>query len=147
MSWVTNVMVSVTSRDLDNAETFATMIREMPYLHLDRKAWPNIPDPWPEDQEYGGPWGADLRRSPGSVWPGSKVAECNVWLGVLNSSDLDRFRAIFASIPWRLPNAVQLMLMDQEESFFRIWMFREGELRQYAPEHPSENEDEFWGDE
>jgi hypothetical protein len=144
LSWVTNVIVSVAMPDRDNAEVFAALVRDMPYLHLDRKAWPNIPDPWPEDQEYDGPRTADLRKSPDSVWPGSKAPECYVWLGVLNNSDLHRFRVLFASIPWQLPNAVQLMLMDQEESFFRLWMFRAGELRQYAPAHPHENSDEFW---
>jgi hypothetical protein len=137
-------MISVARQDRENAEAFATLVHDKPYLHLDRKKWPNIPDPWPEDTEYQGPWSAGLQESPPSVWPGSKGPECHVWLGVLNNSDLDRFRALFAAIPWQLPNAVQLMLMDQEELFFRLWMFREGQLRQYAPARPHENEDEFW---
>jgi hypothetical protein len=47
-------------------------------------------------------------------------------------------------VPWHAPNAVQLMLMDQEEWFFRIWMIREGRLQQYAPELPDEDEESFW---
>ncbi|WP_222864434.1 hypothetical protein [Micromonospora sp. WP24] len=40
---------------------------------------------------------------------------------------------------------VQLFVMDQEELFFRIWMIRDGALRQYAPSSPDEEDDEFWG--
>jgi hypothetical protein len=39
---------------------------------------------------------------------------------------------------------VQLFLMDQEEAYFRIWMIRDGELRQYAPLKPGENDEDFW---
>ena len=144
MSWVSNVMVSVAGEDRDNAARFATLITEKPYLHLDRKKWPQVPDPWPEDEEYRGPYNAGLQESPTTVWPGSKAPECYVWLGVLNNSDLDRFRALFAAVPWNVPNAVQLMLMDQEEFYFRLWMIRNGQLQQYAPQHPDEDDDEFW---
>ncbi|MGC4815182.1 hypothetical protein ACLQ29_32115 [Micromonospora sp. DT228] len=45
---------------------------------------------------------------------------------------------------WHHPSAVQLLVMDQEESFFRVWMIRDGALRQYAPSSPDEEDDEFW---
>ena len=144
MSWVTNVMLSVQSDDRQNAADFAKLVEEKPWLHLDRKKWPQIPDPWPEDQQWMGPYNAGLEESPISVWPGSKAPECHVWLGVLNNSDPSRFRALLISIPWRLPNAVQLMLMDQEEQYFRLWMFRDGELKQFAPTEPDDGTDAFW---
>jgi hypothetical protein len=62
---------------------------------------------------------------------------------VLNHADLNAIRKRFAKIPWRVPNAVQLFLMDQEEFYFRVWMIRDGELRQYAPLKPGENDDDF----
>lgn len=34
--------------------------------------------------------------------------------------------------------------MDQEESFFRLWMIRGGELRQFAPLEPSEEDAGFY---
>ncbi|MFJ9780773.1 hypothetical protein ACIRSS_14385 [Amycolatopsis sp. NPDC101161] len=59
--------------------------------------------------------------------------------GTLNHADpgalLNRVRT--------LPHAVQLFLMDQEQLFFRVWMFRDGELRQYAPEQPDEADPAF----
>lgn len=42
--------------------------------------------------------------------------ECCAWLGVLNHADLVQVLDRFAVMPWRVPNALQLMLMDQEES-------------------------------
>ncbi|WP_328443839.1 hypothetical protein OG780_01560 [Streptomyces sp. NBC_00386] len=41
---------------------------------------------------------------------------------------------------------VQLFVMDQEESFFRLWMIRGGKLRQFAPLEPSEEDEAFWPD-
>jgi len=137
-------MVSVTGYDRENANRFAALITDQPHLHLDRRKWPNIPDPWPEGKPYTGPYSAGLEESPLSVWPGSKAPECYVWLGVLNNSDLRRFRELFEAVPWKVPHAVQLMLMDQEESYFRLWMIRDGKLQQYAPTQPDENNDDFW---
>jgi hypothetical protein len=50
----------------------------------------------------------------------------------------------FAGIPWNLPNVVQLLVMDFEELFFRVWMIRDGKLTEYSPQFPRENDDEFW---
>jgi len=137
-------MVSVTGDDRENANRFAALITDKPHLHLDRQKWPQIPDPWPEGEPYTGPYNAGLAETPFSVWPGSKAPECYVWLGVLNNSDLARFRELFEAVPWKVPNAVQLMLMDQEEFYFRLWMFRDGRLQQYAPAQPDEDDDDFW---
>lgn len=34
--------------------------------------------------------------------------------------------------------------MDQEESFFRVWMLRNGMLQQYAPTRPGEEDEGFF---
>lgn len=47
-------------------------------------------------------------------------------------------------MPWQCPNALQVFVMDQEESFFRVWMLRGGELRQYAPVVPDEEDPGFY---
>jgi hypothetical protein len=75
----------------------------------------------------------------------SRSHECDVWLGVLNSADLDLVVKHFAAIPRRGPRAVQLFVMDQEQLFFRVWMIRDGRLQQYASDRPDETDDEFWG--
>ncbi|WP_432158936.1 MULTISPECIES: hypothetical protein [unclassified Streptomyces] len=85
----------------------------------------------------------DLRRGL-RLGAGGKYPECEVWAGALDHADLDALRRRFAETPWRQPNAVQLLVQDQEESFFRLWMIRGGELRQYAPLEPSEEDDEFY---
>jgi hypothetical protein len=147
MSWVQNIMVSALDADWDNVEMFAGWLRQQPGRYLDQERWGR-----PEDFEPANidtrtwPYSGDLRESPQEVWPGPKHHECNVWLGVLDGADLDRVRAYFASIKWRVPNAVQLFMMDQEELFFRAWMFREGRLQQYSANQLDENDDGFWGD-
>ncbi|GAB3356995.1 hypothetical protein GCM10027452_23780 [Micromonospora halotolerans] len=61
-----------------------------------------------------------------------------------NHADLAAVVEHFGSLAWHNPNAVQLFAMDQEEPFFRVWMIRDGALRQYAPSSPDEEDDEFW---
>ena len=46
-------------------------------------------------------------------------------------------------MPWQVPNAVQLFLMDQEQQYFRVWMLRDGRLPEYLPAEPDENTDDF----
>ncbi|MEY9993006.1 hypothetical protein ABIE67_005038 [Streptomyces sp. V4I8] len=76
--------------------------------------------------------------------PDHSGVECRVWAGALNHCDLDALRQRVAESPWREPNIVQLLVMDQEESFFRLWMIRGGELRQFAPLEPSEKDAGFY---
>jgi hypothetical protein len=146
MSWVQNVIISAHRSDRANLNALAAWLREQPAEYLDRKRWR------PEDFEPANirqrewPYSGDLAEIPSDAWPGPKYAECIVWIGVLNGADLEKIRARVRSIPWRVPNALQLFLMDQEEQFFRMWMLRGGSLRQYSPDEPDENSDEFWGD-
>jgi hypothetical protein len=147
MSWVANIMVSAHSPDRDNVEMFATWLRQQPSRYLDRERWGRPEDFAPaniDQREW--PYSGDLQESPHEAWPGPKKHECHVWLGVLNDADLDKVREYFASISWRLPYAVQLFLMDQEQLFFRVWMFREGRFQQYSADQLEEDTDEFWGD-
>jgi hypothetical protein len=76
-----------------------------------------------------------LRRISGvdSQWGGAKVPECWVYAGTLNGADLGAVVAQFGKTRWRFPGQAQLLLMDQDESTFRLWMIEEGGPRQYAP--------------
>ena len=80
----------------------------------------------------------------GNQWGGHKNPECEVFAGALNHGDLAAVVKHFGTLAWHNPNAVQLFAMDQEESFFRVWMIRNGALRQYPPSSPDEEDDEFW---
>ena len=79
-----------------------------------------------------------------SRWGGWKSPECCVWAGALNHADVDALVAHACQMEWTVPLAVQLLIMDQEESFFRLWMFRDGEFKQYAPLQPDDNDQAFF---
>jgi hypothetical protein len=61
-----------------------------------------------------------------------------------NHADLEKFRGLVAEVPWRVPNAVQLFLLDQQEFFFRLWMIRDGLLTEVPVPQPHEEDDGFW---
>jgi len=132
MSWVANVMVSVGFEDRAAVEALSEWLRS----EAPRRKQPDVSGV------------GDLRQITGrdSRWGGWKWPECEVWAGALNHADLNALRQRIAESPWRQPNAVQLLVMDQEESFFRLWMIRGNELRQFAPLKPSEEDDEFYQD-
>ncbi|SCL29000.1 hypothetical protein GA0074692_2645 [Micromonospora pallida] len=131
MSWVTNVMLSVSPEDCRNAEAFGGW--------LDRECPRREPGMTP-----GGCGQLTLITGSDTQWGGRKYPECDVYAGALNHADLDAVVEHFGSIQWRTPNAVQLFVMDQEQSFFRVWMIREGKPQQYAPASPDEEDDQFW---
>ena len=41
--------------------------------------------------------------------------------------------AHFAKVEWAWPELVQIFVMEQEESTFRVLMFREGRLTEVVP--------------
>ena len=54
--------------------------------------------------------------------------------GALNKADLDALLAHVRQVPWQVPPEVQLLIKDQEEDFFRLWMFRDGQLTEFTPQ-------------
>jgi hypothetical protein len=131
MSWVANVMISVDMGDNQNAEALSEWLR----TEAPRQSGP----------EARGVGYLRLLTGAGTEqWGGWKVPECEVWAGALNHADLDALRQRFFETPWREPNAAQLFVMDQNEDFFRLWMIRGEELRQFAPLAPSEEGEDFY---
>ncbi|MBO8187901.1 squamosa promoter-binding protein 15 [Streptomyces spirodelae] len=131
MSWVTNVMVSVDSEDIANVEALSDWL------------WTEAPQR-AESAASGVGYLRRLTSDQDNQWGGWKNPECEVWAGALNHADLDALKERFMETPWREPNAVQLLVMDQEESFFRLWMVRGNELRQFAPLEPNERDKGFY---
>jgi hypothetical protein len=123
MSWVSNILVSVDRKDRPTVEMLNTWLR----TEAPRR------DPGPA---RGVGFLNDLTSDPDNAWGGPKQPECDVWGGALNHADLDAVVAKFAMLPWRTPAAAQLLVMDQEQSYFRLWMLRNGAPQQYAPEPP-----------
>lgn len=124
MSLVSNVVLAVPFDDQENAEQFSA---------------------WLQEQE----WGALASTS--GAWGGYKGPECLLYAGTLNYGDLEAVVEKFGSVSWRQPKAAQLLLMDQGEAYFRLWMIRDGAVRQYAPTIPIEfdgdDDDRYYGGE
>lgn len=131
MSWVANVMISLDMGDSENAEALSEWLRTEAPLRSS-----------PERRGVG--YLRLLTDRENEQWGGWKVPECDLWAGTLNHADLDAVRQRFFETPWREPHAAQLFVMDQEEAFFRLWMIRGGELRQFTPLLPSENDEDFY---
>ena len=123
MSWVANLLLSVDGDGLSNVvDEFARWLRE--------------DAPWNGPSDPPGATGVgDLQplTDPPARWGGSKRPECQIWGGVLNHADLAAVVERFGSLSWRHPSAAQLLLMDQEESYFQLWMIRNGRPQQFAP--------------
>lgn len=88
-------------------------------------------------------WVGSLNETTGSdtTWGGGKFPECDVYAGALNHADLTALVAQIERVAWKHPEFVQLFVMDQEQVYFRVWMFRGPKLRQIAP---GAREQEVW---
>ena len=129
MSWVSNVLVSVDRDDRPTVEMFNTwLLTEAPR----RDRVPGL----------GVGFLKELTSDRDNAWGGPKHPECDVWGGALNHAELDAVVAKFGALPWRAPGAAQLLVMDQEQSYFRLWMLRNGAAQQYAPGPP--DDDSAW---
>jgi hypothetical protein len=129
MSWVANLMLSVEIDDNANAEDFSR--------------WLDEECPLRDGPGFGGRGRLALITGRDTQWGGYKYPECEVYAGALNHADLHAVVEHFGYVAWRNPNAAQLFVMDQQETFFRVWMIRDGKVQQYAPTSPSEDDDEF----
>lgn len=129
MSWVSNVMVSAHSHDGRNVEALSEWLRTEAPLR---------------DGRRGGCGYLTEITGDDTAWGGWKFPECDVWAGALDHADLKAVLEHIARLPWRCPNALQVFVMDQEEEYFRVWMLRDGELRQYAPVTPDEEDPDFY---
>ncbi|RZQ61777.1 squamosa promoter-binding protein 15 [Amycolatopsis suaedae] len=120
MNWLANVMVCVNARDVPHVAALSTWLGEAGYGRLSDTTGP------------------DTR------WGGSEYPSCTVWAGTLTNGSLGEVLDQVRATPWLEPHAVQVLLMESGQYFFRLWMFRDGELRQFAPETPTERDDDFW---
>jgi len=126
MSWVSNIVISVDIQDRHVLDLFNAWLRT-------------------EAPKRDGITGAgvgflgDLTSPDANNWGGGKNPECQVWAGALNHADLDAVIAKFTELPWHVPAAAQLFVMDQEQSYFRLWMLRDGRAHQYAAAPPTDD--------
>ncbi|MFF7591362.1 squamosa promoter-binding protein 15 [Kitasatospora purpeofusca] len=129
MSHVANIMISVEMDDRSTVEELSQWLRTA----APRRGF--------------GPgavgWVGSLNEITGSStqWGGGKYPECDVYAGALNHADLDGLVAHVERIAWKQPEFVQLFVMDQEQVYFRVWMFHGAKLRQVVPDG---REEEVW---
>jgi hypothetical protein len=126
---VANVMISVDMADSASVEALSEWLR----TEAPRRAQPEV-----RGVGFLKPITTETNQ-----WGGWKQPECEVWAGALNHADLNALKRRVFETPWREPNLVQLLVMDQEEAFFRMWMIRGNELRQFAPLQPNEEDEGF----
>lgn len=62
----------------------------------------------------------------GESWGGHKAATAIIWAGVANYLDLNAFVDHVAKVPWNEPDNVQLLLRDEDDPWFRVFMIRGG---------------------
>ncbi|WP_063759682.1 GNAT family N-acetyltransferase [Kitasatospora sp. NRRL B-11411] len=128
MSHVANVMLSVEPDDRPLAEELSRWLEsDAPLRGRDGRTG----------------WVGALRETTGADtrWGGGKFPECDVYAGALNHADLAALIARVEQLPWQQPGFVQLMVMDQEEVYFRVWMFHGPRLRLLTP---AGREQEYW---
>jgi hypothetical protein len=129
MSWVANLMVQADRADAGLVQRLDEWLQAAPR----------------RDGTFG-PRGVGSLRSLTNpldhTWGGWKNPECDLWAGALNHADLEALLDCIRSLPWRHAGRLQVFLMDQEESYFRLYMFRDGRLQQFTPPPPPNADDQ-----
>lgn len=121
MSWVTNVLLSV--------DVFEDMLLVEEFSEWLRTAAPRREPPG----ATGVGFLARLSDPDQHQWGGWKNPEVHLFGGALNHGDVSSVIDKFATMPWRVPEFAQLMVMDQEQAVFRVWMLRDGGAVQVVP--------------
>ncbi|MGC4817588.1 squamosa promoter-binding protein 15 [Micromonospora sp. DT63] len=120
MSWVTNILLSVDiTEDSALVDEFDRWLQTL----ASRQGQPEV---------KGVGSLRPLHDNP-EAWGGVKYPEAMLWAGVLNKADVASVVRRFGATGWRVPQLVQLLVQDQEQGAFRLWMIRDGGVRQYAP--------------
>ena len=122
MSWVATVLVSFGFGDGEALNAFSD--------------WLEHDAPWngPSEPPDATGVGFLLPLTDGAArWGGYKQPEARVWGGAMNHADVDALVWKFGQMPWKYPGSVQLLIKDQEQSYFRLWMIRDGAPQQFAP--------------
>jgi len=68
----------------------------------------------------------------------------SAWGGVTANMHWGRFLEKMKALPWRDRERVQLLVGDDEDTYFRLYMFREGELRDFWPRPPEKEIGRPW---
>jgi ribosomal protein S18 acetylase RimI-like enzyme len=124
MSWVANVILTTDLMDEMRGEELSQWLHEQ------------------APTRHGAGHGVGSLARTGT-WGGWKNPEYTVFTGVLNHADVDAVVRHVERMPWAYPEFLQLLIQDQEDGFFRLWMFRAGRLVELTPPQ-QQVEEEVW---
>lgn len=131
MSWVANLILVVSQmEETSNVESFSDWLRNDAPWNGE-----SIP-PNAKGVGYLGDLGA------GSGWGGFKNPEVRAYGAALNHADTAAVVEQFAETGWVHPQVAQLLLCDQEQDYFRLWMLSDGKPVLLSPE-PDHGEDDL----
>jgi hypothetical protein len=80
----------------------------------------------------------DVTPAPAGLWGGHKAGNVDVWGGVLNIPDGQPIRSHVAQMPWLEPGCVQLLMRDESDAYFHLWMIQEQQMIRFTPEEDTE---------
>lgn len=72
-------------------------------------------------------------------WGGYKTPSSEMWAAACNYLDVPGFLAHVAETAWEEPAAVQILIQDEEDDYFRLYMLRGGGLKEFTPSTEDEN--------
>jgi hypothetical protein len=72
------------------------------------------------------------------AWGGSKLPALTLWAGVTNHVRLDALVDRVGTVRWEEPESVQLLVRDESDPWFRLYMIRDTQIREYTPVPPVE---------
>lgn len=78
------------------------------------------------------------------LWGGYKALNFSAWGGVTSNMHWDRFLERVRSTPWADPQRVQLLLKEDGDTYFRLYMFQGGQLTNVVPPPPGGGYDQDW---
>lgn len=78
------------------------------------------------------------------LWGGFKQASTSIWGSVSSNLDWDRFLDRVKETPWSDPGRVQLLMMEDGDSYFRMYMFSGDDLVNVVPAPPDEGHARPW---
>lgn len=119
MSRVADVLLSVEIEDTSLAGAFSEWLRT------------EAPRQEPSDARGVG-FLKPLNENP-EIWGGWKYPESYLWGGAMNHASIADIVKRFAQTPWSRPETAQLLIRDQEQGAFRLWMIRDGRAQQFVP--------------
>jgi hypothetical protein len=66
-------------------------------------------------------------------WGGYKNPSSELWAGALNYIDVAALLTHMTEINWTEPDQVQILVQEEEDDYFRLYMIRNGALRLFTP--------------